>query len=121
MTTEEIANKLVEYCRKDQEMQAYKELFAKDFASVEMSEPMKEVHGMEGIQKKGEWWEENFEVHDTKVSDPLIADSHFTVRFWMDTTHKPSGQRSQMNELALYTVKNGKINREQFFYETAEE
>ena len=74
----------------------------------------------EGIQKKGQWWQENFEVHGTKVSDPVVADNHFAVTFWMDTTHKPSGQRSQMNEIAVYQVKEGKIWREQFFYNTEE-
>ena len=117
MTTLEVAEKLVEYCRNQQEERAYQELYSPDIVSIEMAEPMKEVRGFEGLQKKGQWWEENFEVHGSKVSDPLVADNHFTVRFWMDTTHKPSGQRSQMNELAVYQVRDGKICREQFFYD----
>ncbi len=60
-------------------------------------------------QKKGTWWKENFEIHGNKESEPLVADNHFTVSFWMDTTHKPSGQLLQMNELAVYEVKDGKI------------
>ncbi|MGB3592160.1 MAG: nuclear transport factor 2 family protein [Nonlabens sp.] len=118
MTTEEIANKLVEYCRTNQEEKAYKELYSSEITSIEMEEPMKEVHGMEGIQKKASWWQENFEVHDGEVFEPLVADDHFVVKFWMDTTHKPSGQRSQMNELGVYQVKDGKIWKEQFFYNT---
>jgi len=35
----------------------------------------------------------------------------------MDTTHKPSGQRSQMSEIAVYQVEDGKIVKEQFFYD----
>ena len=34
----------------------------------------------------------------------------------MDVTFKPAGKRCQMTEMALYTVKNDKITREQFFY-----
>lgn len=34
----------------------------------------------------------------------------------MDTTHRPSGQRSQSSEIAVYEVKDGKIVKEQFFY-----
>ncbi|MGB5981632.1 MAG: nuclear transport factor 2 family protein [Nonlabens sp.] len=120
MTTEEVANKLVSYCKNNQEEKAYQELYSNDITSIEMSEPMKEVHGMDGIQKKGEWWKENFEVHGIEVSEPVVADNHFAVKFWMDTTHKPSGQRSQMNELAVYQVKDGKIWKEQFFYDTQE-
>jgi len=120
MTTQEIANQLVDYCRNNNEEKAYQELYSPNITSLEMVEPMKEVHGMDGIQKKGQWWQENFEVHGTEVSDPLVADNHFTVRFWMDTTHKPSGQRSQMNELGVYQVQDGKIIKEQFFYDTGE-
>lgn len=32
-------------------------------------------------------------------------------------TNKPSGQRFTMDEAALYTVKNGEIVREEFFYD----
>jgi len=35
----------------------------------------------------------------------------------MDTTHKPSGQRSQSSELGVYRVQDGKIVKEQFFYD----
>lgn len=118
MTTQEVAQKLVEYCRNNQESRAYEELYSPQITSVEMSEPMKEVQGFEGIKKKGQWWNDNFEVHGTKFSDPIIADNHFAVNIWMDTTHKSSGQRSQMNEIAVYQVKEGKIWREQFFYDT---
>jgi hypothetical protein len=31
-------------------------------------------------------------------------------------TFKPNGQRNRMSEMALYTVKDGKVVREQFFY-----
>ena len=34
----------------------------------------------------------------------------------MYTTEKASGQRSQGKEVAVYTVKDGKITREEFFY-----
>lgn len=33
-----------------------------------------------------------------------------------ETTFKPTGQRIGMREMALYTVKDGKIVREEFFY-----
>jgi ketosteroid isomerase-like protein len=35
----------------------------------------------------------------------------------MDTTHKPSGQRSKTSEIAVYEVQEGKIVKEQFFYD----
>jgi ketosteroid isomerase-like protein len=38
----------------------------------------------------------------------------------MDTTHKPSGHRSTTSEIAVYEVKDGKIVKEQFFYDNNE-
>jgi ketosteroid isomerase-like protein len=36
--------------------------------------------------------------------------------FEMDVTPKAGGERMQMKEVALYTVKDGKIAQEEFWY-----
>ena len=58
-----------------------------------MTEPLKEAvqKVLRVFKRKGKWWKENFEVHSTNVSEPLVADNWFSVKFEMDTTHKPSG------------------------------
>ena len=38
------------------------------------------------------------------------------MRHDFDTTSKATGQRSRMTEMALYTVKDGKVVHEQFYY-----
>jgi len=38
------------------------------------------------------------------------------VNFYVDVTVKESGERRKMNEFGLYTVENGKIVEERFFY-----
>jgi ketosteroid isomerase-like protein len=38
------------------------------------------------------------------------------VRFTMDVTPKATGQRMSMDEVGIYTVKNGKIIEERFCY-----
>lgn len=119
MTTQDIANKLVSYCRQGDFEKPYQELYSPKIISIE-NDGTKEgarVEGFEGIQQKGEWWQENFEVHSTEVSDPIVADNWFSVRFEMDTTHKPSGQRSKTSEIAVYQIHDGKIVKEQFFYD----
>jgi hypothetical protein len=50
------------------------------------------------------------------VNGPFLGDNQFAVQYTFDATFKPTGQRSQMTEMALYTVKDGKIVKEQFFY-----
>lgn len=118
METKEIAEKLVNWCNQGDYASCYQNLYSPDIVSIEpKGAQMEEVHGMEAVAQKGAWWEETFEVHNSTVSEPIIADNWFSVRFEMDTTHRPSGQRSQSSEIAVYEVKDGKIVKEQFFYD----
>ena len=121
MNTQEIANNLVEWCNSGNEERCYQELYSPNIVSLEMEgSEMQVSNGMEEIAKKDEWWNENFEVHNSKTSLPTVADSWFSVRHEMDITHKPSGQRSTMQELGVYQVQDGKIVKEQFFYDMGE-
>jgi hypothetical protein len=43
----------------------------------------------------------------------------FVVFFTRDITPKATGQRITLEEVGVYTVKNDKITREQFFYDGA--
>ena len=121
MTTQEVADKLVKWCNEGNEAKCYQELYSPNVVSWEMAapegDPMAKCEGMEAVGKKGEWWENTFDVHSTTVSEPTVAENWFSVRFDMDTTHKPSGQRSKSSEIAVYQVKDGKIVQEQFFYD----
>lgn len=119
MKTQEIANNLVAWCNKGDYESCYQKLYSPDIVSIEPEGTEFPVSkGFEEVAKKGEWWKNTFEVHDTKVSEPTVADNWFSVRFEMDTTHKPSGERWKSSELGVYQVKDGKIVKEQFFYDT---
>jgi ketosteroid isomerase-like protein len=118
METKEIAEKLVAWCNKGDYDSCYQKLYSPNIVSLEPEwAEHHRAEGMEAVGKKGEWWENTFEVHSTEVSEPTVADNWFSVRFEMDTTHKPSGHRSKSSELAVYQVKDGKIVQEQFFYD----
>ena len=119
METKEIARKLVDWCNQGDFEKPYKELYSPKIVSIENDGKGEGAYaeGMEAIQKKGEWWQENFEMHSSHVSEPVIAGNRFACNITMDTTHKPSGQRSKMEEIAVYEVQDGKIVREQFFYD----
>ena len=121
MSTMEIAQKMVDLCRQGKNMEALETLFSDDVVSVEaaaMPGMDREAKGLAAVKAKGEWWVENHEVHSASVTGPWPHDDRFIVGFEYDVTNKPSGQRMQMNETGLYTVSNGKIVREEFFYNT---
>ena len=71
--------------------------------------------GIDAIRKKNEWWYANFEVHGGEVEGPYVNGDQFAVKYAFDTTNKKTGERSQMTEIALYTVKDGKIVQDRFF------
>ncbi len=117
MTTAEIANRLVEFCKKGDFEGAQKELFAEDAVSIEPhASPAfeKETHGLDAILEKGQKWASMVEeTHGGEVSEPLIAGDSFAVTMSMDVTMKGQG-RMNMTELCIYHVKDGKIVSEQF-------
>ena len=55
------------------------------------------------------------EFHGGEISEPLIADNHFTAKMSFDVTFKDRG-RQQMEEVCVFEVNDGKIVNEQFFY-----
>jgi ketosteroid isomerase-like protein len=117
--TSAIANELVELCRRGRNDDAIDRFYARDIVSVESvgtPEMPAEMKGIDAVRKKNDWWTENNEVHTVQVNGPFVGEDQFAVQYTFDTTFKPTGQRTQMSEMALYQVKDGKIVREQFFY-----
>jgi SnoaL-like protein len=117
MNTEEVAKKLVDYCRKGEWMKAIDDLYSKEIVSVEareMENMPAEMRGIDQVRGKTEWWEKNMEVHSAKVGGPFVARDTFVVQFDIDVTDKASKKRMQMSEVGIYKVKDGKVAREEF-------
>ena len=118
-TAATVGQELVGLCRQGRNGDAIERLYSKDIVSVEPtgSEAMPaETKGIDAVHKKHEWWTENMEVHSAEVRGPFVGGDEFAVYYDYDTTFKPTGQRSSMKEMALYTVRDGQVVREEFFY-----
>lgn len=118
MSTKEIADRLVELCSVGDYATCYQELFSENAVSIEPDHtpPPHRAEGLPAIYKKGEAWQQMIEeMHGGGISGPLVADDYFVCTMWVDWTIKGQG-RSQMNEVCLYKVADGKIVSEQFFY-----
>jgi hypothetical protein len=120
MTTAQVAQQLVEMCRRGEFMEAVEALYARDIVSIE---PMsmgpnlpQEVRGIDAVRRKGEWWVANHEIHSMNASGPFVHGERFVVIFDMDVTSKADGKRHKGSEAGLYTVADGKVVREEFFY-----
>ncbi len=115
MNTKDIGTRLVELCNASENTTALDTLYADNIVSIEVSDPMRETHGIEGVRGKSAWWVENHEVHSHVTRGPWVNGDSFIVEHTYDITFKPTGNRTTMNETALHTVQDGKIVREEFF------
>ncbi len=114
-TTTDIANDLVALCKQGDFATPGEKYWADNVRSIEGMGDAPVSEGKEAARGKGEWWTSNHEIHSTGVEGPYVNGDQFIVRFTMDVTFKPTGQRMQMDETALYTLKDGKIVEERFF------
>ena len=123
-STTEIGQQLVALCNAGKNLEAVDTLYDEKVESVEAAEAGGFPAVSEGVaaaRAKNVWWVENHEVHASTAAGPFrgLRDDQFAVVFEVDTTFKPSGERQTMSELALYTVANGKVVREEFLSQVA--
>jgi hypothetical protein len=119
MTTEEIGKRYVSLCQQGKSDVCLDELYAKNAVSVEAAPPPgmdRTAKGLDAIRAKGKGWQASHVVHRAEVTGPFPSENRFAVRFVFDITDKPSGKRMTMDEVGLFTIENGKIAREEFFY-----
>jgi hypothetical protein len=72
--------------------------------------------GRDAMQAKGEQWMTEHIVHSASAEGPYIGATGFAIRFRMDVEEKSTGTRVLMEEVGVYSVKNGKVIREEFMY-----
>jgi hypothetical protein len=118
-TTGSVAQELVSLCRAGRNLDAIAKLYSTKIVSIEPVGDEKmpaEMSGIGAIRQKNESWFANNDVHAAEVNGPFVGEHQFAVQYDFETTFKPTGRRVRMSEMALYTVQDGKIVREQFFY-----
>lgn len=115
----DVAQELVAGCRENRTTANLAKLYAPDAVSVEAMDNGngREARGLEAIAAKHDWWDSTFDMLGGAISDPMPDGAdRFAVIFEIKVKHKQSGEISDMKEVALYTVADGKIVREEFFY-----
>ncbi|WP_379549784.1 SnoaL-like domain-containing protein [Qipengyuania sp. DGS5-3] len=118
MSIEQVAQNFFNAVKEDN-TEAYQAMWSDDIVSMEPGNgPMNRVEGREQLLEKHAWWNENAEMHGFEMAGPFVVGEQFAVNYSMDVTMM--GERSQSSETAIYTVQDGKIAEERFFYEAAE-
>ncbi len=122
--THTVADRLYELCSVGKHEQAMKELYADNCRHVEVMEcpgsPYKRItEGKATLLQMCDHWNKTTTVHSASCGKPLVNGDQFIVEMQMDCTSSEgpmAGQRMNMKEQALYTVKGGKITEAKFFY-----
>ncbi|MGN6367885.1 MAG: SnoaL-like domain-containing protein [Phycisphaerae bacterium] len=118
MSLQSTARQFVDLCRQGKNFDVMRTMYAPDIISVEGDGA--ETAGQAPVIKKSEDWVSDKVFNGETVAGPFFNDANpdqFTVYFTLDITPKATGKRVTREEIAIYTVKNDKITREQFFYD----
>lgn len=117
-----IANALVQHNKAGTLSELLDTLYAEDCVSVEAfampgGDGSREAVGLDAIKGKHEWWDNTMEMLGGEMEGPFPhGDDRFAVIFKSQAKNKETGDVMNMEEVAVYHVKDGKIVREEFFY-----
>lgn len=124
MKTQEVGKKLVALCQAGHFFEAIDTLYGDDIVSIEAADSPgfpREMRGIDAIREKNRKWGDENEIHSIHGEGPWPHYERFAVRWTIDVTPRSGpmeGKRNVFDEIALYTVADGKIVKEEFFYET---
>ena len=91
--------------------------WADDVVSIEaMGGEGARVSGRDAVLAKTTQWYADHEVHGSTTDGPYVNGDQIAIRWTIDLTNTPSGQRMTFDEVALYTMRDGRIVEERFFY-----
>ncbi len=72
--------------------------------------------GRKALESKNEAWEAENEVTSFEIKGPFIGATGFALHFAVGLKNRKTGDAMNMTEVAVYTVENGKVVREEFMY-----
>lgn len=116
MDVREIAEHFAALCASGKSAEAAMTYWADDIATYEAAPgEFAETHGRAEAVAKAEWWFDNHEVHGMEIGGPHVHGDQFILSWKVEVTPK-GGARQEMLESILYTVREGRIIEERYFY-----
>lgn len=116
----EIGRAFVQAMRNLEGLSNVDDMYAEDAESIEAVVPpnryVRIASGREAIKAKREDWLKSFDIHSLDADGPYVhPPNRFAVRFEAEVSAKATGQKKILREVAIYSVQDGKIIREEFF------
>ena len=95
-------------------------MYSDDAESIEAVVPpnryVRIAGGKDAIKAKREDWLKSFKIDSLDADGPYVhPPNRFAVRFEAEVSDKTTGEKKSLSEIAIYSVIDGKIMREEFF------
>ena len=121
MSVRTVADRFMELCKQGKNFEVMRTMYAPEMVSIEGDG--KETIGRQAVIHKSEAWRQNNTIRGGTLrgpffcGDPGAGSGRFAVYGTIDVTRNATGERVMLEEAALYTVSDGKLTREEFFYD----
>jgi hypothetical protein len=112
----EVATQVTELLRAGKTAEVEQDWLAPSIESVEGHGASMAWSGKPAVLAKYRAWEADHDILSMSVEGPWVGATGFSLRYKVDATQKSTGQNMKMEEIAVYTVRNGKIVREEFHF-----
>jgi len=120
MTTEQVAQRYYELIQQHQYEQIQQELYAPDAVSIEPENDSNlplVVEGIEALrQKEGLFFAQVDEMFGSYMSETVVSTFFFSMMTGMDVKMKGKPRKNK-EQICVFEVRDGKIVKEQFFYD----
>ncbi len=115
-----LGRKFVQAMRKRRGITHIDEVYAENAQSVEAVVPpgrdVRIAKGRDAIKAKREDWVATHNIQKLEADGPYVhPPNRFGVRYKAEVTQKATGRQMTLREVAIYTVEDGMIAREEFF------
>jgi ketosteroid isomerase-like protein len=120
MSVNEIAQEYVAYVKAGRFLELLERFYAAEAVSVEaaaMPGQERAAAGLEALKAKSQGFDAEHEVTRSEVLGVWPhGEEKFAVHMVFEMIHTPTKHRRVMDEIAVLTVQDGKIVKEEFFY-----
>jgi len=115
----EVAQQFIELLRAGKYAEVEERWLAPSIESVEGHGAAMSWKGKKNVLAKYRAWEAGNEFVDATVEGPWVGATGFAIKFVGSVRNKATGERHPMEEIAVYTVRDGKVVREEFHFATS--
>ena len=120
MTTEQVAKRYYELIQQHQYEKIQNELYTPNAISIEPENDSNLpliVEGLEALrQKEGLFFSLIEEMYGSYMSEPVVSTFFFSMMTGMDVKMRGKA-RKKKEQICVFEVRDGKIVKEQFFYD----